>query len=111
MVQLDRGGQGYQVCLLVVQNSKTPLLSLETSRQLCLVKTIDSDSTPKPKVLDHQRQVRIGTPYKQLEREQILRSMVTFSRGWLFTPKIQYRSGFRTVPSYSCTSRNSYRSL
>ena len=42
-VQLDRGGHGYRVQFLVVENCEIPLLSLVTSKQLGLVKIMDSD--------------------------------------------------------------------
>ena len=72
-MQLDRGGHGYRVQFLVVENCEIPLLSLVTSKQLGLVKIIDSDSTPKPQVASHLRQVRIGRSNKPMEKDQILR--------------------------------------
>ena len=61
MVQLDRGGHGYQVQILVVENCGTPLLSLATSKQFGLVNIIESGNMPKPQVSSHIRQVRFGT--------------------------------------------------
>ena len=58
-LQLDRNGHGYRVKFLIVDNCKVPLLSLVTSKQLSLVKIMDSDATTGTDTLCEVRQVNV----------------------------------------------------
>jgi hypothetical protein len=68
-MQLDRGGHGYRVRFLIVENCEVPLLSLVTSEQLGLVKIIDSDSASSINVAWI---VEKNMPDKPMGKEQIL---------------------------------------
>ena len=71
-VQLDRGGCGYCIQFLVVKNCEIPLFSLETSKQLELVKTIDSKSLLNSQVLSDRRQVNVCMSNDPIGKEQII---------------------------------------
>jgi hypothetical protein len=71
-MQLDRGGHGYRVQFLIVENCEVPLLSLVTNEQLGFVKIIDSDSTSRINVLREVSRVEKNMPDKSIGKKQIL---------------------------------------
>jgi hypothetical protein len=81
-MQLDRGGHGYRVQFLIVENCEIPLLRLVTSEQLGLIKIIDSDSASSINVLREVSRVEKTCLTSRWEKRKFCVSIAMFSMVW-----------------------------